>query len=258
MNFQHQFITFYYLILSHFRLISLHLFIFLSFCFVFFFLSLSLSLHFHVSLLSSSLDVVVCVYALRRRPCDWETMSMKLRGFYPKCVNIIINTKYQINNNRHTTITQNTYIRMHWTLSVFVCLRMNHINHAIPYHRVACFWTEKCKHRTSENGHCNGHVDDQNTKEEEVYQDLLHIQKASRPQVFRNLIFIHFFSSPSFTLLYVSLWIECLIDWITLICTFWIHLIYFARITRLSKSLWNLFGFPHSLHGENALRCQFQ
>lgn len=39
-------------------------------------------------------------------------------------------------------------------------------------------------HSTSESGHCNGHVDDQNTKEEEVYQDLLHIQRASRPQVF--------------------------------------------------------------------------
>lgn len=39
-------------------------------------------------------------------------------------------------------------------------------------------------HSTSaENVFCNGHVDDQNTKEEEVYQDLCAIQRASRPQL---------------------------------------------------------------------------
>lgn len=37
---------------------------------------------------------------------------------------------------------------------------------------------------TSDNAHCNGHVDEQNTKEEEVYQDLCAIQRASRSQVF--------------------------------------------------------------------------
>lgn len=51
------------------------------------------------------------------------------------------------------------------------------------------------KHRSTENAHCNGHVDDQTTKEEEVYQDLCAIQRASRPQVshffFHNLF--HFF-----------------------------------------------------------------
>ncbi|XP_055301018.1 protein vav isoform X2 [Sitodiplosis mosellana] len=36
---------------------------------------------------------------------------------------------------------------------------------------------------TTENAHCNGHADDQNTKEEEVYHDLCAIQRASRPQL---------------------------------------------------------------------------
>lgn len=35
---------------------------------------------------------------------------------------------------------------------------------------------------TSDNAH-NGHVDEHDTKEEEVYQDLCSIQRASRPQV---------------------------------------------------------------------------
>lgn len=48
---------------------------------------------------------------------------------------------------------------------------------------------------TSENGHCNGHVDDQNTKEEEVYQDLLHIQRASLLQVFCFFYFHYPFNS---------------------------------------------------------------
>lgn len=38
--------------------------------------------------------------------------------------------------------------------------------------------------RTSENTQYNGHVDNQNTKEEEVYHDLCAIQRASRSQVF--------------------------------------------------------------------------
>lgn len=42
--------------------------------------------------------------------------------------------------------------------------------------------------RTTENAHCNGHADDRNTKEEEVYHDLCAIQRASRPQVFFNNI----------------------------------------------------------------------
>lgn len=43
--------------------------------------------------------------------------------------------------------------------------------------------TKHKRNRTTDNTQMNGHVDEQDTKEEEVYQDLCSIQWATRPQV---------------------------------------------------------------------------
>lgn len=56
----------------------------------------------------------------------------------------------------------------------------------VPYHAIE---TDKSvciihsRSSTKENAHCNGHTDDQNTKEEEVYHDLCAIHRATRSQV---------------------------------------------------------------------------
>lgn len=61
----------------------------------------------------------------------------------------------------------------------------------IFFHGLKKIHTKKQQHktlthttnRTTDNAQCNGHVDEHDTKEEEVYQDLCSIQRASRPQV---------------------------------------------------------------------------
>lgn len=103
--------------------------------------------------------------------------------------------------------TQNILLMWHrnwpviiqWKCNQCMCVRARvcliHMLYAPPSHTPVpclashCIETDKSvciihsRSSTKENAHCNGHTDDQNTKEEEVYHDLCAIHRATRSQV---------------------------------------------------------------------------
>lgn len=69
-----------------------------------------------------------------------------------------------------------------------LCLAI--IHECAPIHYVYLINRVESNVRTTEKARYNGHMDDQNIKEEEVYHDLCVIQRASRPQVFLITFFV--------------------------------------------------------------------
>lgn len=84
----------------------------------------------------------------------------------------------------------------------YICLRphLMRLFHAMPLKPINPFvfiHNTLTMYSTKENAHCNGHTDDQNTKEEEVYHDLCAIHRATRSQVLffavlRSLFLLNF------------------------------------------------------------------